>query len=518
MKYIFTTISLLLFGAFYQSSTAQTPDWKNQVSCIVYSHCTSCHNPNGLAPFSLTTYQQAFTYRNSILQAVEDKHMPPYLPNTEYSHFGDEKVLTTKEIELIRDWVNAGAPEGTNTQPLPEPVYNSGEIITQPDQQLSIPNFTIPATGNDLYQSFVISNPTNTVKYIDSLEVIPGNRNIVHHVLIFQDTSYQIVANDSSFAGPGYVSFGGVGSSTAKLIATWVPGSNINSYPAGMGIRLEAGARIVVQIHYPVDAEGQSDQTRLNLSYSSTPLRNVNIAPVLNSGNLTNGPLVIPANTTRTFHAQYTVPVNITAVSVGPHAHLICRSFECFGITPVGDTLKFIKIDEWDFHWQGGHPFRRPIKIPAGTVLHSYAYYDNTDNNPENPSNPPQTVNQGEATTDEMMLIYFGFLTYQNGDEQLIIDTASHSAHYMNCELPVLPVDPIPDVIKIYPNPVQDWLFIQLPGNPIFTAKLIDATGKLIAIYKNQSPIYLKTLPAGVYYLQLLLNEKIITQKIIKSP
>jgi hypothetical protein len=57
---------------------------------------------------------------------------------------------------------------------------------------------------------------------------------------------------------------------------------------------------------------------------------------------------------------------------------LLCKSFECYGIPPSGDTIKFIKIDDWDFHWQGGHNFQKPIKIPVGTVLYSKAFYDNT--------------------------------------------------------------------------------------------------------------------------------------------
>ena len=514
----FLKTTLLIFLFHYSTTTfAQQPDWKNQISCIVYSHCTSCHNPNGLAPFSLTTYQQAYDNRNSILASVEEKHMPPYLPNTEYSHFGDEKVLKSKEIELIRKWVNAGAPEGINSQPLPEPEYTSGEIITQPDQRLSIPQFTIPNTGNDLYQAFVISNPTTLVRYIDSLEVVPGNRNIVHHVLVFQDTSYQVVNNDSSFAGPGYTSFGGVGSNTAKLIATWVPGSAINTYPSGMGVRIEPGARIVVQIHYPMNAEGQSDNTHLNISFSNTALRNVNIAPILNSRNLTNGPLVIPADSTRIFHAQYTVPVNLTAVSVGPHAHLICRSFECYGITPIGDTIKLIKIDNWDFHWQGSHPFRQPIKVLAGTILHSYAFYDNTENNPENPNSPPQIVTQGEGTTDEMMLIYFGFLTYQNGDEDLVIDTSSHSKHYLDCDagLQIDNGDSSKQII-VYPNPAHNYIKINIPNNPVFSTDIYNSIGQLVSRTSNQDYINIATLNSGIYFVKIKYNNTVVTKKILK--
>ncbi len=413
---------------------SQTPTWSKQISCIVYSHCTSCHNPNGLAPFSLQTYTQAFSNRYGILNAVSSNKMPPYLPDVNYSHLANAKVLSDAEKNLISDWVNGGAPAGDTSTVLPPPVYNQTQVITSPDLTARIPDFTIPNIGADLYQAFVITNPTPIAKYITQVEVLPGNRNIVHHVLVYQDTSYKPVANDSAASGPGYISFGGIGSPTAKLVATWVPGSNVYTLPPGMGIKLNAGARLVVQIHYPNGAAGQMDSTRINLKFSSTTLRDVTIAPVLNTNNMTNGPLFIAADSVRTFYSRYVVPANVTIISVGPHAHLICKKFEVYAKPLIGDTIKLIKIDDWDFHWQGSHNFQKPIKIPAGTVLHGMAYYDNTINNPDNPNSPPQNVSQGEATTDEMMLIYFAYLPYQAGDENIIIDTSSHTSHYLNCE------------------------------------------------------------------------------------
>ena len=509
--------NLLVFAFLLSAphSFAQTT-WNKNISCIIYSHCTGCHNPNGLAPFSLTTYNDVYNYRNSLVSVIESRKMPPHLPDPNYTHFAGENVLKADEIQLIKDWVNNNSPEGT-ASPLPEPVYNQTEALTNPDSRLKIPTFQIPNTGEDLYQAFVISNPSPTVKYISKIEVVPGNRNIVHHVLVFQDTSYRIVANDSSYNGPGYLSFGGVGSNSAKLIGTWVPGSGITEFPTGMGIKLDAGSRIVIQIHYPNGSAGQTDSTKLNIQYNSSTLRNVNITPILNNNNLTNGPLDIPANTTKTFYAQYTVPVNVTVVSVGPHAHLLCKSFECYGIPPSGDTIKFIKIDDWDFHWQGGHNFQKPIKIPAGTVLYSKAFYDNTTNNPENPNNPPQRVTLGESTTDEMMLIYFGFLLYQNGDENIIVDSTVHLKHYLDCD-PGVQIDngePLKEII-VYPNPANNYIKINIPNNTIFSTDIYNSTGQLVSRTSNQDYLNIAKLNSGIYFVKIRYENKVVTKKIVK--
>ena len=516
MKKLFVSI-LFLVSIF--SSSAQTPTWANQISCIIYSHCTSCHNSNGLAPFPLMTYSENYESRFGILDAVTNRIMPPYLPDVNYSHFTDEKVLSDDEINLISDWVNGGAPSGDTTQALLPPVYNSNQVIANPDFVGRIPNFTIPNTGADLYQAFVVSNPYPSVKYITDIEVLPGNRNVVHHVLVFQDTSYSAVASDSAFAGPGYISFGGIGSTSSKLVATWVPGTSVFSLPTGMGVKLDAGARLILQIHYPEGSQGQLDSTKVNFKYSTTPLRNVSTSPPLNTSTMTNGPLIIPANTTQTFYSQYTIPVNLSILAVAPHAHLICKKFEVYGVTPTNDTINFIKIDDWDFHWQGSHTFQQPIKVPSGTVLHGMAFYDNTVNNPDNPNNPPQNVIQGEATTDELMLIYFSYLHYQHGDENIIIDTSSHSSHYQNC----VPVDiitssdenTIDDKFIVFPNPASNQINLLHSTDSDFSVEIINAVGSIVFSSFNQKTIDITNLSEGLYFIKSTVDNKTSIKKII---
>src|SRR5258708_6667562 len=86
---------VLLFSSKLQ---AQNPTWSENVACIVYSHCSNCHNSAGIAPFALITYADAFAQRINMLNDVTIKKMPPYLPNTSYQHYADEKILTDQEI------------------------------------------------------------------------------------------------------------------------------------------------------------------------------------------------------------------------------------------------------------------------------------------------------------------------------------------------------------------------------------------------------------------------------------
>ena len=515
VKNILVLFCVVLLGL---NVVAQNPTWEKQISCILFSHCTTCHNSNGLAPFPLSTYSQAYSNRFGILNDVVSRKMPPYLPDVSYSHFSDERVLTNDEIDLITKWVNAGAPAGDTTNALPPPVYTSVNGIPSPDFLASIPVFKVPNTGADLYQAFVISNPSSSARYITDVEIIPGNRSIVHHVLIYQDTSITPVIKDSASAGPGYVSFSGIGSNTGKMISAWAPGTGVFSLPAGMGIKLDSGARIILQIHYPVNAIGQIDSTKVSFKFGTNIPRIVNGGSFLSNTNMTNGPLFIPADSVKTFHSQYTVPINASILSLAPHAHLLGKKFLVYGITPTNDTIHLIKIDNWDYHWQGFHTFQKPIKIPIGTVLHGYVFYDNTINNPENPNSPPKDVSLGEATADEMLLVYFEFLPYQNGDENIIIDTTSHPAHYQQCVPAPLTTGVSTTTlnssnISIFPNPTSSYLTISNGIN--YSFEIVNTLGELVLTAQHTNSIDVSTLSNGVYFLKSTQNQTSIIKKVI---
>ncbi|MCS6935074.1 MAG: T9SS type A sorting domain-containing protein [Chitinophagales bacterium] len=407
---------LLLFSVLYITAclTAQTPTWSSDVARIIYKHCTPCHHPGGIAPTSFMTYQEAAMYKFNINFAVSNGVMPPWMANPNYKHYAFERVLTNAEKQAIQQWVAAGAPAGDlSTAPAP-PVYNNSTKLGTVDLSLTFPTFTVPHNG-DVYRNFVVNTGLTQAKYITAIEIIPGNPEIVHHVLLFIDSSNNTINPNNP---------GGTGSAASKLIYGYVPGAQPYFTPPGTGFRLPPNARVVFQMHYAPGSAGKTDATTVNFKLTSTPQREISVQAALNHiTSLTNGPLNIPANTTKTFYGQTNVPIKVTALAAWPHMHLIGRSITSFATTPTpGDTIRFVDIPSWNFHWQDNYIFPRTVVIPAGSVLRMRAYYDNTTNNPFNPNNPPQNVTAGEGTGDEMMMVFFTYLPYQNGDENLIID------------------------------------------------------------------------------------------------
>ncbi len=443
-RFILLGISVFFLGRFVQ---AQSPNWAEDVSCVLYSHCTGCHNPTGIAPFSLLDYSTAYSLRYAIQAAVTSGYMPPWPPDPTYNPLAHERLLTADEIATIDEWVSvSNGAQGDLTLAPPPPVYTTSEVFTSPEWVAEVEPYTSQAFSQDDYRCFVVTNTTGADKMITGFEVVPGNVSIVHHVLVYSDDTNTPINRDNAEAGPGYTCFGGTRSAASVFIGGWAPGSEPITYPSGMGFLLAADANLVVQIHYPHGSAGSEDiGTKINFELSDDlNLREVTTDYTLNHfTTLTNGPLFIPANTIRTFNASYTIPIPVTVLSLFPHMHLIGESIKTWAETPTGQVINLIDIPRWDFEWQGTYSFRQPVVLPPGTVVHAEAVYNNTSSNPYNPSNPPQDVSSGEATTDEMMIVFFSYTPYQAGDENIVIDDGAHPVEY--CDTvnfnPILPLE-----------------------------------------------------------------------------
>ena len=502
----------LLFAGLSAGASAQTVNWAEDVAPILYEHCVKCHRDGGIGHFSLVGYNNAFQFKNSIRYMTETRQMPPWKADPAYRHFAGENVLSDTEIQTIQDWVESGATPGNPAQAPPDPVFPTGSVIGTPDLVLHTPPHTMKAT-QDEYRCFVIPAGLAQTAFLRGLEIIPGNHQAVHHVLVFEDASGQARTLDAQTPEAGYVSFGGIGVPGARLVGAWVPGSQPRLLPPFMGIKLSAGADLVLQVHFPASAFGMSEVSTVNLFFTPTNqgIREVTMAPLLNhvAPSLENGPLFIPANTVKTFHAKFTAPINGSLIAIAPHMHLIGKSMECFGVDPAGDTIPLIRIPDWDFHWQGNYTFQKVQKIPQGAKLHAYATYDNTLNNPNNPSNPPKNVSLGEATTDEMMLVYFLYMSYQNGDENIVLDST-----LLTTALPEIPENEPLAGLQVFPNPAAGQLFVEyeLKQSADILASISDLNGrtlKIFALHRRAAPgIYrenttVEDLPPGVYVIQI---------------
>lgn len=393
--------------------TGFTQTWSEDIAKIMYGNCTSCHRPGGIAPFSLTTYEEVSPMAAWINQTIQQGDMPPWTPDSEYKNFVHERVLPDADLQTFQNWVDAGTPSGDWRFAPPIPSYPIGSQLGSPDLSLSIGNYNVADNG-DVYRNFVLPSNLAQAMYANAIEVVPGNSSIVHHVLVFIDSTNNPINPNS---------IGGTGSAASQFVYSWTPGASPYFTPVGTGFRLAANTRVILQIHYGPGSLGQIDNTQINFRLSSTPQRKIYANALLNNTNMTNGPLVIGANQVKTFNQELTIAGNWTALYVFPHMHMLGKSIRSWANLPVSnDTVRFINIPEWDFHWQGNYVFQNAQLIPNGTTLKAEAVYDNTSSNPSNPSSPPQLVTLGEGTYDEMMLVFFAYLPYQPNDQYLIID------------------------------------------------------------------------------------------------
>jgi mono/diheme cytochrome c family protein len=405
------------------------PTYAGSVAGILYQNCTSCHHTGGIAPFPLESYASAVPRAASIKDAVLERHMPPWPPDPGYSRFHGERTLTKAQIDSIVAWVDAGTPRGNAATEPPVPVFSDESKLTYPaDTLFQLPTYTI-ITNQDLYRCFLLPAGVSVQKFIRGIELVAGNKEVVHHMLLYADTTGLCRQLDAADPGPGYTNFGGTGSSTSTLITGWAPGADPVQFPAGFGMRITPRTDLIVQIHYAPGSLNQKDSTYFRLSFAppGTTKRLVYNAPILNYvTNMVNGPLQIEANQKKVFMERFTSPIKATLMSVFPHAHLVCSNWKVYGIKPITrDTLPIIKIPDWHFHWQGYYTFQKPFIMEPGMRLEAQALYDNTTDNPDNPYNPPRTIVAGENTTDEMMLVYFTFAGYQAGDENLDLNVTS---------------------------------------------------------------------------------------------
>ena len=521
MKHFFSTLlttGLLGLGGLAQAQTTPQYTFSQDIAPLVYQHCTSCHRVGELAPFPLTTYAEVASHAQTIKYVTGTRYMPPWKPDPRYRHFLDENTLTDAEIAKIAAWVDNGAPQGNPAATPPVPTFPSGSQLGTPDLVLPMAQaFTHLGNGQDMYRVFVLPVNLPTNRDISAIEFRPGNKRIVHHCIIALDTTQQAQALDAADPGYGYTQFGGFGFTPVEgVYGAWVPGTQNRFYPSGMGKKLYRRASLLVQIHYGPNFVTQKDSSVVNIFFAWQPVtRYVQTLPIVSPQTLTNGPFVIPANQIKTFHAQVTIPIDATLLSLAPHAHLLSKSWKVAVVKPNGDTIRLIKIGDWDFRWQGLFRFQSLIKIPAGSRLVADATYDNTAQNPRNPSSPPRTVAWGESTLDEMILTYFELMAYRAGDENIVLSTS-----------PGVATTPGTVQMAVYPNPAgaaTTISFQQERAGPISVA-VLDATGRLVRslirekVYPagpQQLPLPLADLGAGIYLIRLESEQGTRTEKLV---
>lgn len=386
-----------------------TLTFTHDIASILYNNCMTCHREGEVAPFSLASYKDAQKRAKQLALVTENHLMPPWKP-VSHGEFQDERHLNETQIAIIKQWALEGAKEGNPADLPPPPKFAPGWALGQPDLIVEPPvSYQVGPEGRDIYRCFVVPTSFTEDRYISAMDVHPGNRAIVHHIIAYIDTTgkaRQLEAK-SKRTDPtaGYTTFGGIGFTPGGMLGGWAPGAAAHRLPAETGILLPKGADIVLEVHYHRDGKPETDRSQVALYVNKgTVQRPFHMLPLVNFWFR-----IPPGDKNYKAETSLISPADATLMSIFPHMHLLGKHMTLAITMPDKTEKQLIDVPDWDFNWQGFYYYKNPIKIPKGAKITLTAWYDNSTDNPRNPSNPPKATGWGEQTTDEMCLAYLGF-------------------------------------------------------------------------------------------------------------
>lgn len=392
---------------------------------IVQNNCLGCHHPGGTAPFVLDSYDNVAMYSEIAAVVMEAGSMPPWAPDPDCNSFVDPRIVPPEDILRFRSWVDAGTPEGSSDAANP---YVAPDLELAATHTARVPSgYVSSAETSDDYRCFILDELTlEEDQYLTGSQVVPGSPQ-VHHVLVYAldpSLSADLAATDAAEAGPGYTCFGGPvpsGEDAAASFATgfpnqiaaWVPGQSAQEMPEGMAVRIRAGSRVVMQVHYSaLTGEPQEDSTELKLRLTTQPPEQL----------LTTRPLVVhdleipagEANVEMTQRFTNYGDETIVVRQFAGHMHLLGQQIRASLVPEDGAQACLLDIPQWDFNWQQAYVMNEFVEIEPGDAVDLTCVYDNSAANQpviDGVVQEPVDVAWGDGTTDEMCLLYMSVVS-----------------------------------------------------------------------------------------------------------
>ncbi len=375
--------------------------YSKHVAPIFRDACVQCHRAGEIGPFPMTSYEEVAPWAEMIAEVVAEKRMPPWHADPAYSQFANDCSLSGEQLSTVAKWVAAGAPEGDPAD-LPEPrKYVDGwQLPREPDLVLNVSSepYNVPATGEVRYQYFRVDPKFTEEKWVKVAQILPGNRAVVHHILVF--------VRSKGARGPLDGERG--------FLFGYVPGSLAQPYPDGAAKRIPADSELIFQVHYTPIGTPQTDHSKIGLVFadpsevkrevlttSAVQLR-LNIPP--KEGN---------------YKVDAMLPEDLPEcelLGMAPHMHLRGKSFRYTSVAPDKTRQIILDVPKYDFNWQTAYRLKEPMKLPAKTRIYCEAVFDNSEKNLNNP-NPAAWVRWGDQTTDEMMIGYFDIMIDRDKSE-----------------------------------------------------------------------------------------------------
>ena len=294
--------------------------------------------------------------------------MPPQLVDATgtCATWKHSRGLTNDEIDLIDKWLHTGRQQGDPKHPTP---------ATEPPRTPPLRNASVmldtgaeftPDLGPRATRCFVVDPALTADSFLAGLKVQPSNKRLVQQVTLFslesEDAERRAAELDAQEPSAGYLCYGDPKISDTRLIAAWSWGRPVLRLPAGTGIRLQAGRKIVMLVRYNLMTGGDFPvRTRVALELAD----DVQEAHFMQ---IRSGHFALPPGQNRavvTAEAMLTQPT--MAYGVFPHMHTFGRTMK---LQASGtSTACMAQVNHWQNRWQALFQYEEPLFLKAGTRL-----------------------------------------------------------------------------------------------------------------------------------------------------
>ncbi len=405
--------SLVVTGSLWAANIEPSAvTYNKQVLPVLQKRCQECHRPGEAAPFSMLTYKDTRPWAKAMKEAVLTRKMPPWFADPSVGHFSNDRRLTPEETQTLVSWVDQGALEGDPKDAPPPLQFTDGWTIGKPDAVYEMPvDFTVPAKGTVQYMDFLLPKAFTEDKWIEKIEIRPGARSVVHHVVLytrppgskFMEEIKAGVPLTEPEDEPAKEPDTGEGELFAlgdhEVVSVYVPGGTAYQTEPGQARFVKAGSDLIFSMHYTASGKATVDRTRVGIVFAKQSPRE----RVVNTAVFNTRFRIPPGAPDHAVEARVTLNCDATLLNFFPHMHLRGKSFEYRATYPDGKSETLFLMPKYDFNWQLTYQLAQPVKLPKGTVITAIAHYDNSPNNPFNPD-PTKEVHWGQQTWEEMIV------------------------------------------------------------------------------------------------------------------
>jgi hypothetical protein len=354
------------------------------VAAILQARCQTCHRPRAAAPFSLVDYDDARRWSASIREVVEARRMPPWPADPRYGRFANDRRLSEKDRATLLAWVDQGSLLGDPAKIPPRATFPDGWAVDKPDVVYEMPEeYLVPADGVIRYQYFRVPLNLAEDRWVQSIECLPGDRSVVHHIIAF------LVAK---------------GRKDPVYLGGYAPGELPSVYDPGIAKHVPAGSDLVFEVHYTPMGKAKKDRSKVGMIFAKAPPRHEAITHAIENRDL----VIPPGAADAEVRSSFTFDADSHLLSFMPHMHLRGKDFLYRVTIPGKEPRILLSVPAFDFAWQSVYRLEEPLFVPKGTVVECVAHFDNSAANPANPD-PTKEVRWGDQTFEEMMS---GFIDY----------------------------------------------------------------------------------------------------------